>query len=168
MKILETKRLMLEHAALKDTPFFFNLLNSHTWIKYIGDRGIKTEDGAKKYIQKSLLDSYNEKGYGLYKMVLKDKKKPIGICGFLKRDYLEHADIGFAILPEYESRGLTSEAAKATMEYGKSILKFQTIFAITTEENIRSRNLLKKIGLSEKGKIIPDKDKKELLLYSTN
>ncbi len=168
IKILESERLLLEQAALDDGPFFFELLNSPTWIEYIGDRGIKTKDDAEDYIQKSLLNSYKTKGYGLFKMVLKGGNKPIGICGFLKRDYLEHPDIGFAILPEYESRGFTFEAAKAAMEYGQSKLKFKTIFAITTEKNIRSRNLLKKIGLSEIDKIIPEKTKEELLLYSTD
>ncbi len=166
MKILETERLILEHATLDDSSFIFELLNSPTWIKYIGDRGIKTDNDAKEYIQKSLLDSYKDKGYGLFKMVLKSEKAPVGICGFLKRDYLDDVDIGFAILPEYESRGLTYEAATATMQYGKSVLKFKTIFAITTEKNNRSRNLLTKLGLKEKKKITPDKDKEEFLLYS--
>lgn len=167
MKVLETERLTLEEAVLDDSMFFFELLNSATWIEHIGDRGIRTEEDAKEYIQKSLLDSYKKKGYGLYKMVLKSDNKPLGICGFLKRDYLDHPDIGFAILPDHEGKGFTTEAATASMAYGMSVLKFNTIYAITTEKNTRSRHLLEKIGLKEKKVIRPDKDNKELLLYSS-
>lgn len=166
MILLETERLLLENASLKDSKFFLELLNSPNWIEFIGDRGIKTEEDACGYISNSLIDSYTKNGYGLYKMSRKDIGLPIGICGFVKRDYLDSADIGFAILPEYEGRRYTFEAAKATMNYGKSILRLNPIFAVTTEQNNKSRNLLNKIGLLEIGKIKPSGNSTELLLFS--
>ncbi len=166
MKILETERIRIEKATLEDSSFFLELLNSPNWIEFIGDRGIKTEEDAADYIQKSLIDSYKENGYGLYKMVLKKENKPIGICGFLKRNYLKNADIGFAILPEYEAKGYTYEAVKETMNYGISSLQLNPILAVTISENTKSRNLLNKIGLKEIGMIKPNKSKVEFLLYS--
>ncbi|MBQ0735458.1 GNAT family N-acetyltransferase [Aquimarina celericrescens] len=164
-KILETDRLTLEKAITEDSKFFFELLNSPNWIEFIGDRGIKTNNQAIEYIE-SLINSYKNNGYGLYKVSLKNTQTPIGICGFVKRDYLENADIGFAILPKYEGKGYTEEAAKAVMKYGESKLKLSPIYAVTTQENHKSRNLLNKIGLLEIGKIKPNGSNTEFLLFS--
>ncbi|WP_420602318.1 GNAT family N-acetyltransferase [Flagellimonas sp.] len=166
-KIVETERLILIEAETKDYPFFKKLLNSPNWIKFIGDRGVKTDKQAKEYIKSSLIASYKSNGYGLYKMCLKSSLEPIGICGLVKRDYLDDPDIGFAILPEREGKGYTHEASLAILAYGKEKLKLPRILAITTDENIGSQNLIRKIGLLENGTIKPKADEKEYLLFST-
>ncbi|MEL6918196.1 MAG: GNAT family N-acetyltransferase [Bacteroidota bacterium] len=164
--ITETDRLLIEKANLTDAPFFLELLTSPNWLQYIGDRGISTEEDAQEYIQKSLLGSYHKHGYGLYKVSLKSTKLPIGITGFVKRDYLDHADIGFAILPKYGRKGYTFEASQAIMAYGKVHLKLHPILGITTEENTASKSLLVKLGLNAIGEISPEKANGPLLLYS--
>tara|TARA_R110002050_G_scaffold56512_3_gene127142 strand:- start:104037 stop:104540 length:504 start_codon:yes stop_codon:yes gene_type:complete len=166
MKILATERLILEKVVLEDAVFFIKLLNSPNWIKFIGDRRIKTIKESIAYIENSLMSSYQQNGYGLYKMCLRDSREPIGICGFIKRDYLENADIGFAILPEFEGKGYTYEAASATLVYGKTELKLEKILALTTEENKKSRYLLSKIGLTKIGSVKPNKGTVEFLLFS--
>lgn len=165
--VAETERLSLEEVVPGDWAFIVRLVNSPTWLKFIGDRGIRNEEDAKEYIRQSLISNYRNKGYGLYKMVLKEEKAAVGLCGFLKRDYLEHADLGFAVLPGYEGKGLTFEAAKEMVEYGKSALKLDPILAITTSENIKSRRLLNKLGFHHIGEVISDEDEK-LVLFSTN
>jgi len=166
VKIISTERLILQEATLKDAPFILALVNSPNWLAFIGDSGIKNLADAKKYIQKSLLDCYQQNGFGLYKVVLKTTSTPIGLCGFLKRPYLDHPDIGFATLPKYEGQGYTFEAAKATMHYGTHQLNFETILAITTEENTKSKNLLTKLGFVANGKVTPENSEKELLVYT--
>ena len=166
MKVLATSRLVIEKAVVSDSNFFYRLLNSPSWLQYIGDRGIKSEANARKYIEHSIINSYKKYGYGLFKLIAKEQGEPIGICGFIKRDYLESADIGFAILPEYEGNGYIQEAAQALMEYGKTTLKLHPILAITTEGNTRSRNLLSRIGMRATGKVRPKGNETEFLLFS--
>lgn len=150
MIVLETERLRLEEGSLNDQVFIFNLLNSPNWIQFIGDRGIKSLTDAENYINNTLIKSYKEVGFGLYKVILKQDNSPIGLCGLLQRDYLDHPDIGYAILPKYEGKGYTSEAAKAMLDYGKNRLGFKTILAITNSKNSASQHLLHKIGLNRK------------------
>lgn len=165
MPLLTTRRLYISKATVEDAPFFYELLNSANWIQHIGDRGIKTVKDAADYIQNGLIYNYETLGYGFYKMVSKQESKPIGICGFAKREYLDHVDIGFAILPEYERKGYTYEASMAVLHYGNNTLKMKPILGITTIENTGSKNILLKIGLKEIGTILSD-DNKELLLFS--
>ena len=166
MKITETNRLLIEQATLDDAAFVLRLLNSPNWLEYIGDRAVRTEAHAREYIRKQLLASYESNGFGLFKISLKTEHAPIGLCGFLKRDYLEEPDIGFAILPEYERQGFTFEAANALMSYGKNTLNLDRILAITLESNTASRKLLGKLGLNEIGTVKPNSEKAELLLFS--
>ncbi|WP_420319836.1 GNAT family N-acetyltransferase [Flagellimonas sp.] len=165
--IVETERLIIAEAKVEDSKFFKKLLNSPNWLEFIGDRGIKTEKHAENYIKSSLISSYNSNGYGLYKMCLKQSLQPIGICGFVKRDYLDHPDIGFATLPAFEGKGYTYEACMTLLQYGKKILRLNPILGITTSENVKSQRLLTKIGLTESGTLKPNSEKEEYLLFST-
>ena len=165
MQITTTQRLIIREAKEYDASFILVLLNSPNWIRFIGDRNIKNKKDARSYIKNVLIQSYQDHGYGLFIMTLKADHVPIGICGFVKRDYLSHPDIGFAILPEFEGMGYTLEAAKAMLVYGQNKLKMYTIYAITDCGNIKSRSLLKKIGLKENGMIMPKGNEELLLLY---
>lgn len=163
---LQTERLRIEEATVEDDSFFFRLLNSPNWIKHIGDRGIRTKQDALSYIEKSLIDSYTKLGFGLYKVTFKETNEPVGISGFLRRDYLEHPDIGFATLPEFEGRGYSFEAANAVLKFGREELNMKTVYAITSNENLVSQKLLVKIGLEAIGRIQPPNEQ-ELILFST-
>lgn len=164
--ILSTERLVISEAELSDATFILELLNSPKWIQFIGDKGIYTMEEAENYIRKSLMDSYQTHGFGLYKLCLKESMVPIGLCGFLKRDYLDHPDIGFALLPDHEGKGLMLEAGKALMEHARSNLGFDEVLAIVLPSNGRSRQLLGKLGFQEMGKVMPIGSQEELLLFS--
>ncbi len=145
--ILETDRLRLREFVLDDAEFVLKLVNTPAWIQFIGDKNIRTQEAAQKYITESLQKSYAQNGYGLWLMELKETSEPIGMCGLVNRDTLEDVDIGFALLPEFTRKGYTFEAAKATMYYAKNTLHIPKIVAITNTDNVASIGLLNKIGL---------------------
>ena len=165
--IATTNRLNLSEIALVDAPFAYDLLNSPTWIEFIGDRKIKTIDDARNYILTRFMKSYEEFGFGLWLVTLKEHGTPIGICGLVKRPSLEHVDIGFAFLPEYGGQGYGFEAATATMNYAQNTLGLKRIVAITIAENKRSIALLEKIGLRFEKTIRIAEDSEELMLFAT-
>lgn len=163
--IITTARLTLGEATVDHAPFFYELLNSETWLAHIGNRGISTIDHASKYIENSLGRHYAVHGFGLWLVALRETEEPIGICGILRRAGLAHPDLGFAFLPEFEGQGLAREAAVATLEFAANELDIHEIWAITTEGNVRSRKLLLKVGFEEKGAVILPGETKPLLLY---
>ncbi|MFI5237416.1 MAG: GNAT family N-acetyltransferase [Ignavibacteriales bacterium] len=164
--ILNTERLILREAQITDSQFFYNLLNMPKWIKYIGDRGIKTLRNAEDYIKDKLINSYKTNGYGLYVFELKESHIPVGICGFINRDYLDSVDIGFALLTEYERKGYTFEIARAVLSYGEDQLGFTKVYAITSTDNTASQELLKKLGFKFNSIIVEPSSNEELSLYS--
>jgi len=164
--ILETERLVLRQFTIDDATFIVELVNSPGWIEFIGERNIKTGEQARNYLRDGPLKSYEQNGFGLYLVELRNEKTPMGMCGIIKRDNLENPDIGFAFLPEFTGKGLAFEIANATMTYAKDKLKLPTIFAITVSANKSSIKLLEKIGMKFiKLFCFPD-NKEELMLFS--
>ena len=165
--ILETERLMLRELNLNDSQFMIELLNSPGWLQFIGDRNVRTETQSMAYLEHGPLRSYRENGFGLYLVERKSDHLGVGLCGILKRDFLEVPDIGFAFLPEFNGMGYAYESAGATMKYATDTLKIPHLCAITTPENVRSIRLLEKIGLKLSGTILYPETNEELLLFST-
>ena len=105
MTVVETERLALRRLAPDDAGFIVELLNQPSFLRYIGDKEVRNNTDAVRYIQNGPVASYERFGFGLYLVALKDTDVPIGICGLLKRDSLPDVDVGFAFLPAYWSRG---------------------------------------------------------------
>ncbi len=163
--VLKTDRLILRNVTLKDAVFMLALLNTDGWIKYIGDRGVKTIEQAEEYIAQRIEKSYVENGFGLWLVEEKITQTDLGLCGLIKRDTLEDIDIGFAFLPEYTGKGYAQESASAVMDYAKNHLEIKKIVAITTPENTNSIQLLGKIGFRFVRKFIFE-EREELFLFS--
>lgn len=180
MKILETERLILRELTDADDKFTLNLLNQPSFIKYIGDRGVRTVEEARNFIETRYQQSYRENGFGLYAVDLKAGSAPttdaqssaleseitIGICGFVRRKTLPETDIGFAFLPEFEKKGYAFESADAVMKYGRDALGFKRVLAITSPDNESSGRLLGKLGFKLDGLIKLAGDDEEIKLFS--
>jgi len=155
-----TTRLVINELNLADHQFIMQLVNTPEWIKFIGNRNINTAEDAKVYIQK-MIDS-SDVNYWVVK--LKGKGTSIGLVTFIKRDYLEFHDIGFAFLSEFGNKGYAFEAASAVLNCMAKSPAHTRILATTIKENINSIKLLKKMGFQFEREINNGKD--ELSLYA--
>jgi RimJ/RimL family protein N-acetyltransferase len=161
--ILETERLVLRKFNINDAPFIVELLNTPTWLQFIGDRGIRTLAHAQSYLINGPLLGYATYGFGLYMVELKETKAPIGMCGLVKRAYLDDLDLGYALLPQFEGKGYAYEIAMATVNYAFTQLHLLRLAAITLETNKRSVQLLQRMGFIFKETI--EVEKEELMLF---
>jgi RimJ/RimL family protein N-acetyltransferase len=146
MKVLETDRLTLRHLTLADAEFILQLLNELDFIRFIGDRGVRTVEDARNYILQGPIASYERFGFGLYLTEVTATRAPIGICGLLKRESLPDVDIGFAFLAPFYRQGYAFESASAVITYGQEVLGQNRILAITSPDNDASIKLLEKLG----------------------
>jgi RimJ/RimL family protein N-acetyltransferase len=144
---VETTRLILRRFTLEDAPFILTLVNDPDWLRYIGDKNVRTMADAVRYLEKGPINMYRGLGFGLYAVELKEDGTPIGMCGLLKRDMLDDVDLGFALLPEFRGRGYAGEAAAATLAHGRA-LGLKRIVAIATPDNDASARLLKRLGFA--------------------
>lgn len=144
--VIRTSRLDLRELDFGDAEFILELLNEAGFIRFIGDKGVRTLSDARDYIQQGPMNSYTRNGFGLYSACLRDGT-PIGICGLVKREGLNDPDVGFAFLSRYWSSGYAVESAAAVLAHAKDILGIKRVVAITSPDNWPSIAVLQKIGL---------------------
>ena len=166
MEVANTERLLLRWFDAGDSAFILELVNEPSWIRYIGDKGVKTIQDAQRYIENGPVEMYQRLGFGRYAVELKENGAPIGICGLIKRDALVDVDLGFAFLPRFWTKGYAMESASAVMSYGRSALGLSRIVAIVSQDNHRSARLLKKLGFRLESSVSLQPDGDELKLYA--
>ena len=164
MSVIRTSRLQLREFNCDDAEFILELLNEAGFIRYLGDKGVRTLADARDYILQGPMDSYARHGFGLYATCFRDGT-PIGICGLVKRDGLNDPDVGFAFLSRHCAQGYAVESAAAVLAHGQRVLKLQRIVAITSAENAGSIAVLERIGLKFERMIRLTEQSPELKLF---
>jgi RimJ/RimL family protein N-acetyltransferase len=163
--VLETRRLVLRLLSTEDAAFLLELLNEPSFLRYIGDKGVRTEADARRYVETGPLASYERFGFGLWRVELKESGEPIGMCGLVKRDALPDVDVGFAFLPRFWSRGYAFESASAVLAHARDAFGLKRLLAITAPDNGASIRLLEKLGFRFEGMARVPEDGPEVKLF---
>jgi len=164
--IIETGRLSLRELMPEDAAFMLELLNEPAFVRFIGDRGVRNIEDAQGYIEKGPMASYARLRFGLWKVVRKDSREAIGICGLVKREVLPDVDIGYAFLERFWSQGYAFEAALAVRDYARQTLGIQRLLGVTDQDNLTSIHVLEKLGLRYERLIRLAKNGPELKLFA--
>ncbi len=165
MPVATTDRLSIELLTSQDGGFMLELLNDPAFIRNIADRGVRTLDQARDYLESGPLASYREHGFGMYALRLKDDGTTIGLCGLVKRPSLDHPDIGYALLPDWRQQGFALEASLAVRDLAVNKLGLDHLLAIVSPHNLASRALLEKLGLRENGSVRLTPEDEPVCLY---
>jgi RimJ/RimL family protein N-acetyltransferase len=150
-QILRTDRLIIREFSEDDVEFVVRLLNEDSFLRFIGDKGVRSNEDATNYLKNGPIASYVENGYGLFHVSLSKSNLPIGMCGLIMRMGEEYPDIGFAFLNEYQKNGYAHEAANAILNYGYTQLQLDPIVAFVNPDNERSIDLLERLGMTYAG-----------------
>lgn len=153
MRILETDRLVLDEFTDTDAPFILELLTDPSFVDNIGDRGLKSLDDATAYIENGPKPAYATIGFHMWRVTEKVSGEPCGMCGLIKREGLDHPDVGYAFLPRFWGRGYAVEAAAACLEWGRREKGLTRIVAIIKPGNEASAKVLGKLGMVPAGKV---------------
>lgn len=144
--MIETERLRLRRFTTEDAEFVLKLVNDEAWVRNIGDRGIRSLEDARGYIGK-MTAMHEKHGHGAWLVARKDSGLPVGMAGLFRREGLDDADIGFALLPAFYGQDYAYEASVAALREGREKFGLKRITAVTVPTNQSSINLLEKLGL---------------------
>lgn len=159
-KVFETERLSCRPIQVTDNRFMFRLLNSSGWLKFIGDREIRSDYDAEKYIYQILQN--NKVYYHVFE--LKETQQAVGVISFIYRELYNYPDIGFAMLPEFYKKGYALEATKKYLEELADDGHVSEVYAFIQPDNLNSTQLIKRLGFKYKHQI---QEKTEVLnMYS--
>jgi RimJ/RimL family protein N-acetyltransferase len=166
MTVLETERLSLRPISVDDAEFIRALLNEPSFLRYIGDKKVRSIEDARQYILNGPVASYERHGIGLLLIELRGSQTPIGMCGLLKRDELPEPDIGFALMPDFWNKGFAFEAADVVLQDARDRLRLERILAITSLDNDASIKLLERLGFKFDRVIRLAPDREEVKLFA--
>lgn len=157
--VLNTERLELRLLTLDDAPLMLAIWNDPAFLRYVGDRGIRTVEQARDAIEAGPLRLYRDYGYGPFRVTRRQDGVDLGICGLFRRDGLDEPDIGFAFLPDFCGRGFGFEASVVVLDHARDGLKLSSVTAIASPMNKASIGLLEKLGMHyERPMRLPDDD----------
>jgi ribosomal-protein-alanine N-acetyltransferase len=163
---IETERLILRRFDAGDAAFILRLLNEPSFIENIVDKGVRSLDDARAYIESGPVASYRKHGFGLWRVALRETDLPIGMCGLIRRDVLDDVDLGYALLPEHAGCGYALEAATACVALAREQLGLSRLVAVVSAGNERSIRLLRKLGFEYERMVRLADDEEELELYA--
>jgi RimJ/RimL family protein N-acetyltransferase len=163
---LETDRLSLRWFSRDDAALMLAVWNDPAFVRFVGDRGIRTIDEARDALHRGILAMYRDHGYGPYRVATRDDDVPMGICGLFLRDYLDDPDIGFGLLPEFCRSGYAYEASLAVLDEARTTLGLDRVTAIVSPENGASIGLIEKLGMSFAERMRAPGEDHDVLLYA--
>ena len=118
MPPLETARLTLRAFTLDDAAFIVELLNDADWLRFIGDRKVRSIDDAQTYLCNGPIAHEAKHGFALGAVQRSSDSALVGMCGLIRREGLDDVDLGYAFLPAYRGQGYAREAAEAWLARG--------------------------------------------------
>jgi RimJ/RimL family protein N-acetyltransferase len=151
--LASSKRLRLRRLGHDDLRFLIALLNDDQFVRFVGDRGVRTLDDARHFLDYAVVDSYRRYGFGPYLVLSRTDGARVGLCGLYRRDYLTVPDLGYALLAKYRGLGLAGEAARLVLDYGRRHCGVDLAIGIVDPDNHRSAAVLRACGMSHRGAI---------------
>ena len=166
MSVLETARLYLREIQADDYEDICLFLQDID-VMYAWEHAFSDEE-VLAFINKNIV-RYKRDGYSYWAVIDKDTQRLIGVSGILKEqaDEEDYIGVGYIFNKNYWVKGYAIEAASACVEYAFEHLCVQEITAQIRPENISSRKIAEKLGMSVKKQFIKRYNGKDMihLLY---
>lgn len=151
MKVhIETNRLVLRELRESDVEGMFLLDSDPEVHKYLGNQPIQNRAQALENIR-YVRDQYEANGLGRLAVLDKATGDFIGWSGLkLEKEVhpdFEYYDLGYRFRREYWGKGIATETAIASLEFGFNQHQFPKICAGADIDNVASNRILQKVGL---------------------
>jgi RimJ/RimL family protein N-acetyltransferase len=147
--LIETERLLLRPWKEEDREHFYAMNSDPRVMEFISECMTRAEsDLLFDRIEKH----FKEHGFGLFAAELREGRSFIGFLGLAVPSFKAHftpcVEIGWRLGADYWGRGLAAEGARAVVKYAFEELALDSLVSFTVPENIRSRRVMEKIGMT--------------------
>jgi RimJ/RimL family protein N-acetyltransferase len=149
---IETERLVLRRWRADDIDPIAAILLDPAVARWLGD-GPSRED-VERAIER-YERSWEARGFGRFAVEERATGALVGRVGIMRADAWtatpEKEELGWAIAPVRWGLGYASEAARASIHDGFARLGLRRILAFTLAENVASRRVMERCGMTERG-----------------
>ena len=148
--ILETERFFLRELIEEDVDGFYELDSDPEVHRYLGNSPVSDKQKLLEII-KFVQQQYVENSIGRWAIIDKQTNEFIGWCGLkLVKDNINNQtnyyDLGYRLIRKHWGKGIATETAKASIDYGFNVLQLKEIIAAIHCDNDASNNVVKKLG----------------------
>lgn len=142
--VLTTERLMLKQPDIKDADIYFFLRSDKRVNQHVKRNTPKTLQDAQDFIQHILKLARDNEAIN-WAICWKETGEMMGsICLWNFSEDLKTGEVGYDLHPDFQGKGIMSEALKAVLDFGFNTLDFHQIEAYTQYQNESSVGLLRK------------------------
>jgi ribosomal-protein-alanine N-acetyltransferase len=147
--MLETDRLILRRWKDSDREPFAEMNADPRVMEFFPDT--LTRDESDQLIE-SIETHFDNRGFGLFATELKGERKLIGFIGLHVASFQAHftpcVEIGWRIAVPYWGKGLATEGSREVLSFAFDRLRLERVVSFTVPENVASRRLMEKLGMT--------------------
>ena len=161
MKRIETKRLILRDYLPEDWERVHAYGGNPEFSRFEA-WGPNSPEDTRKFVNDMVLQASQTPRFKFdFAICLKESALLIGGCGIRREAELSCiANLGWAVHPEFQSKGYATEAAEALVRFGFDHLQLKIIYATCDARNTASFKVMEKLGMERVGLLKGDRMQK--------
>lgn len=151
--ILETDRLQLREMNQDDYDALCRILQDKE-VMYAYEHVFDDKE-VQEWLDRQQ-KRYEDYGFGLWAVILKESGEFIGQCGLTMQECngREVLEVGYLFQKAFWHQGYAIEAAAACKEYAFSVLHAEEVYSIIRDTNQASQNVARRNGMTVKEKLV--------------
>ena len=148
---LETEHLIMRDMRVSDAEDMFAYAQHEAVTRYLTWTPHLNIKQTREYLT-YVGQRYRTGDFYDWALVSKADGHMIGTCGFTSFDFpSDSAEIGYVLNPDYQGKGLATEAVREVLKFGFETLSLHRIEAKFMKENTRSQKLMERVGMQLEG-----------------
>lgn len=130
-----------------DLPWLIELRTAPEVSRYMGGSEMQNAEALDKRIDR-YIDAGERFGFGVGALVLKETGELIGTAGLIPLETTGEIEVGYSLAQHFWGMGFGFEAAMGWLDFGFEHSGLERIVAIAHPDNIGSRRIMEKCGMS--------------------
>jgi [ribosomal protein S5]-alanine N-acetyltransferase len=151
---LITERLILRDFTADDCPAVHAYQSKPLYLRYY-EWTHRTPEDVQEFVGWFIAQQQQNPRYKFqFAVTLRDSGRLIGNAGVRKESAeVQVASMGYELDPAYWGQGYATEAARALVDYGFTVMQVHRIGAHCVADNTGSRHVLEKLGMRLEGRL---------------
>lgn len=146
----ETERLVVRTYTPEDSAAYFAMYTNPQVMRFLPGVEIESLDKAREAIQR-IADKYRGSPYGGWALEHKATREIVGTVLLKNLPGSEKIEVGWHLTPAHWGYGFATEAGAGALKYGFDQLGLDTIYAVADPDNVKSLNVMRRLGMTHKG-----------------
>jgi RimJ/RimL family protein N-acetyltransferase len=147
---LETERLLIRPMEAADAPDVHVMYGDPSAFEHIAREPAEDVDETRTRIAEKVAHQ-EQHGFSIWAVCERASGRVVGECGLQMLEGGPDVELGYRMSHEVRGRGLATEAARACLIAGFDDLELERIVAVAQPENLASRRVMKKLGMTLMG-----------------